>query len=100
MKVPPVLIGFSEATVLGNQQALSNSQKELINTVNSEQRFITECLKTIFSELNLEITQFQPALVADPVLMNYLTEDEIRNIYFGLPPKVLTALNQNNNVSQ
>jgi hypothetical protein len=100
MKVPPVLIGFSEATVLGNQQALSNSQKELINTVNSDQRFITECLKTIFPELNLEITQFQPALVADPVLMNYLTEDEIRNIYFGLPPKVLTALNQNNNVSQ
>jgi hypothetical protein len=86
MKVHPVLIGFSDATILGNQQALSNAQKELINTVNTDQRFISASLKTIYPDLDFNISQIQPAFVSDANVISKLTEEEIRNIFFGLQP--------------
>jgi hypothetical protein len=86
MKVHPVLIGFSDATILGNQQALSNAQKELINTVNTDQRFISASLKTIYPDLDFNISQIQPAFVSDANVISKLTEEEIRNIFFGLEP--------------
>jgi hypothetical protein len=84
-KVPPVLVGFSEATVLGNQQALSNSQKMLIDTVNSYQRFITESINEVFVG-DWAISQKTPAAVADAQLLQSLTEDEKRRIFWGLEP--------------
>lgn len=101
-KVHPVLIGFSEATILGNQQALSNAQKLLIDTVNSLQRFITESLVSVFDG-DFTISQKTPAAVADAALLNALTEDEKRRIFWGLEPterpipnegeRILTVLN-------
>lgn len=85
-KVPPVLVGYSEATILGNQLALSNSQKVLIDVVNPMQRFITDSLKSIFPNLDFLISQKQPLTVADPSLLDVLTVDEKREIFFGLKP--------------
>lgn len=84
-KVPPVLVGFSEATVLGNQQALSNSQKMLIDTVNSYQRFISESINEVFVG-DWTISQKTPAAVADAALLQSLTENEKRRIFWGLEP--------------
>ena len=91
-KVPPVLVGFSEATVLGNQQALSNSQKMLIDTVNSYQRFITESINEVFVG-DWTISQKTPAAVSDPALLAVLTEDELRRIFWGLEPKTIANVN-------
>lgn len=91
-KVPPVLVGFSEATILGNQQALANAQKVLIDVVNPMQRFITDSLKTVF-DFDFTISQKSTVTVADPALLQDLTEDERRNIFFGLEPKQITNAN-------
>ena len=91
-KVPPVLVGFSEATVLGNQQALSNSQKMLIDAVNSYQRFITESINEVFVG-DWSISQKTPAAVSDPALLAVLTEDELRRIFWGLEPKTIANVN-------
>ena len=96
-KVPPVLVGFSEATILGNQLALANSQKVLIDTVNPMQRFITDSLKTVFPAIDFTISQKQPVAVPDGALLDVLTADEKRNIFWGLEP--LTQ-NTTQNVNQ
>ena len=96
-KVPPVLVGFSEATILGNQLALANSQKVLIDTVNPMQRFITDSLKTVFPAMDFTISQKQPVAVPDGALLDVLTADEKRNIFWGLEP--LTQ-NTTQNVNQ
>jgi hypothetical protein len=92
-KVHPVLIGFSDAAVLGNQQSLSNAQKMLIEVVSPMQRFITDSLAYIFPEMDFTISQKSPLMVADPALLVVLTEDEIRDMFWGLKPK----LKQNDN---
>jgi predicted RNA-binding protein with PIN domain len=85
-KVPPVLVGFSEATILGNQLALANAQKVLIDTVNPMQRFITDSLKTVFPAMDFTISQKTPLAVADPALLDVLTAQEKRRIFWGLEP--------------
>ena len=84
--VHPVLIGFSDAAILGNQQALANAQKQLINKVNPTQRFISTELKKVYPDMDFTISQVQPLAVADTNLLNSLTEDEKRNIFWGLEP--------------
>jgi hypothetical protein len=84
-KVPPVLVGFSEATILGNQLALANAQKVLIDTVNPMQRFITDSLKTVFN-MDFSISQKQPVAVADSALLEDLSPEERRRIFWGLEP--------------
>lgn len=96
-KVPPVLVGFSEATILGNQLALANSQKVLIDTVNPMQRFITDSLKTVFPAMDFTISQKQPVAVPDGALLDVLTADEKRNIFWGLEP---LTVNTTQNVNQ
>jgi hypothetical protein len=95
-KVPPVLVGFSEATILGNQLALANAQKVLIDTVNPIQRFITDSLKTVFN-MDFSISQKQPVAVADPTLLDVLTAEEKRRIFWGLEP---LTVNPPQNVNQ
>jgi hypothetical protein len=95
-KVPPVLVGFSEATILGNQLALANAQKVLIDTVNPMQRFITDSLKTVFN-MDFAISQKQPVAVADSALLEDLSPDERRRIFWGLEP---LTLNPPQNVNQ
>lgn len=94
-KVHPVLIGFADAAVLGNQQSMSNAQKLLIDTVNSLQRFITESLTTVF-DADFTISQKTPAAVADSALLDVLTEDEKRRIFWGLEPKIIDNVNIEN----
>jgi hypothetical protein len=96
-KVPPVLVGFSEATILGNQLALANAQKVLIDTVNPMQRFITDSLKNVFPAMDFTISQKTPLAVADPTLLDVLTAEEKRRIFWGLEP--LTE-NTTQNVNQ
>jgi len=97
LKVPPVLVGFSEATILGNQLALANAQKVLIDTVNPMQRFITDSLKTVFPAMDFTISQKTPLAVADPTLLDVLTAEEKRRIFWGLEP---LTVNTTQNVNQ
>jgi hypothetical protein len=97
LKVPPVLVGFSEATILGNQLALANAQKVLIDTVNPMQRFITDSLKTVFPAMDFTISQKTPLAVADPTLLDVLTAEEKRRIFWGLEP---LTVNPPQNVNQ
>ena len=92
--VHPVLIGFSEATVLGNQQALANAQKQLIDVVNPMQRFIESSLKKIYPLMDFSISQVNTVAVADGALLGSLSEEEKRNMFFGLEPLVRAVPNE------
>lgn len=100
--VNPILVGFSDAAVLGNQQALANTIAELNNYVNSIQRMITEAFTTLFPQNDWTITQFNPITYIPAEVWAKMTDDEIRGVV-GLEPidtgtpsesqKTLEALN-------
>lgn len=89
--VHPVLLGYSDAAVLGNTQALSNASTELNKTVNPYQRMITSFLEKCFPEKDFTISEYTPIQYIDPSLFAVMTEDEIRNKLLGLPPKETEA---------
>jgi len=85
--VPPVLCGFQDAAVLGNQQAMANASQELCNDVMSDQQLITEAFKEIYPAYNWDITTFKPIQYIEPELMAVLTPTEKRALigYEELP---------------
>ncbi|CAB4183679.1 hypothetical protein UFOVP1106_47 [uncultured Caudovirales phage] len=86
--VNPVLVGFSDAAVLGNQQALSNASNEMCNDVISDQQLITETLAMVYPEvLNWDITSFKPISFIPDAILNDLTPTERRALvgYNELP---------------
>jgi hypothetical protein len=85
--VHPVLLGFSDAAVLGNTQALSNASLELNKVANHYQRMLSEAFKMLYPEMDWTISEYMPINYIDPALFDKMTEDEIRNKLLGLPPK-------------
>jgi len=77
--VNPVLCGYSDASVLGNQQALSNASMELANSVESEQNDIEEDFSILFGG-TWQLTKFMPISFIPDKVWEKLTDDEIRAI--------------------
>ena len=77
--VNPVLCGYSDAAVLGNQQALSNASMELVNSVEGEQNDIEEDFTILFGG-TWQLTKFMPISFIPDKVWEKLTDDEIRAI--------------------
>jgi len=77
--IHPVLMGYTDAAVLGNQQALSNAVALLNNKINSFQRHISSAFNELFGEdYDFTISTFTPYQFIAPELFAVLTEDEKR----------------------
>lgn len=83
--VHPILVGFSDAAVLGNQQALANCVSEFNNYINPIQRMITEAFTTMFPKEDWTISQFNPIQYIPAEVWAKMTDDEIRSV-IGLEP--------------
>lgn len=89
--VHPVLLGYSDAAVLGNTQALANASIELNKVVNPLQRMITDAFGMLYPKMDWGISEYTPINYVDASLYQYMTEDEIRNIFLGLATKETEA---------
>lgn len=85
--VHPVLVGYSDAAILGNTQSIANASLELSNNVNSLQRLIERTYKTVFPDLEWKLTTFKPVNYIPESVYEHLTQDEIRAL-FGYKPMV------------
>jgi len=77
--IHPVLMGFSEATVLGNQQALANASEEASNDVKPDQEMITEAFKDVFDG-EFVLGSYKPVNFIPDRLLDVLTEGEKREM--------------------
>lgn len=84
MSVPPVLIGMDAATILGNQQALSNAIKLFNADMLPFQNMISGAFKKIFPTAKTDITTSNLFTYIDPLIAAKLTDDELR-ILGGFP---------------
>jgi hypothetical protein len=94
----PVLLGYSDAAVLGNTQALANASLEANKVVNPLQRLITDAFKKIWPTMDWTISEYMPIAYIDPALFDKMTEDEIRNKLLGLPPKETDATGEGDKI--
>lgn len=85
--VHPVLLGFDDGSVLGNQQALSNAANELCNDVKSLQSMIERAFKMVYPERGWTITKFTPFVFIPDKFIDVLTADEKRGLIGFLPLK-------------
>lgn len=76
--VHPVLLGFDDGSVLGNQQALANASNELCNDVKSIQSMIERTFELVWPGNKWTITKFTPILFIPDKLIDVLTQDEKR----------------------
>lgn len=83
--VHPVLLGYSDAAVLGNTQAIANASKDLTDNVNPLQRMISSAMKKLFPTIDWTITQFTYWNQIPDKVFDVLTEDEKRGLA-GLQP--------------
>lgn len=90
--VHPILVGFSDAAVLGNTQALANVITEFNNYINPIQRMISNAFNVLYPNEDWEITQFTPIQYIPDRVWDNLTVDEIRAIggYEPLTPETTT----------
>lgn len=86
--VHPVLVGYSDAAILGNTQSIANASLELSNNVNAIQRLIERSFKAVFPEQDWKLTTFKPVNYIPDVIYQDLTQDE-RRALFGYAPMVL-----------
>lgn len=77
--VHPILCGYSDAAVLGNQQALANASMELVNSVEGDQNDIEEDFTILFGG-EWQLTKFMPISFIPDKVWEKLTDDEIRAI--------------------
>jgi len=86
--VNPALVGFSDAAILGNQQALANASNEMCNDVISDQQLVTEIFAMLYPEItNWDITSFKPVSFIPDKILTDLTPTERRALigYSELP---------------
>ena len=83
--VHPVLLGYADASVLGNTQSMANASLELNRVVNSAQRMISEAFGKLFDG-DWTISEYTPITYVDPALFPDMTQDERRNKFLGLEP--------------
>lgn len=103
MGVHPVLMGFSDAAVLGNQQAMANASLELNKVVDPLQRMLENAFSMLIPDKEWKITEYTPITYYPSELIAKMTEDEVRMRLGGLPPierdapteqdKILSTLN-------
>lgn len=86
MGVHPVLLGYSDAAVLGNTQAIANASKDLTDYVNPTQRMISRAFGLVFPEIDWTLTQFNFWTNIPTEVWGTLTEDEKRAT-IGYQPK-------------
>jgi hypothetical protein len=89
--VHPVLCGYSDASVLGNTQAIANASLELTKVANPFQRLMADAFTQLYPNMDWTISEYMPITYIDPSLFDKMTEDEIRNKLLGLPPKETDA---------
>ena len=82
--VHPVLLGFSDASVLGNQQAISNASAELANDVEDDQSLIERAFRMVFGAgedgKRFKLTRFVPLNHISDKLLDSLTAEEKREL--------------------
>jgi hypothetical protein len=83
--VHPVLLGYADASVLGNTQSMANASLELNRVVNSAQRMISEAFSKLYDG-DWTISEYTPITYVDPALFPDMTQDERRNKFLGLEP--------------
>lgn len=88
--VNPILVGFSDAAVLGNQQALANCIADFNSYINPTQRMIQRAFETLYPAGKWMISQFNPITYIQSEVWAKMTEDEIRS-QAGLVPIVKEA---------
>lgn len=96
--VNPVLCGYADASILGNQQALANASLELANSVEGDQNEIEEDFMLLFGG-EWKLTKFMPVNYIPDQVWNKMTDDEIRAVG-GLQPLETTTPTQNEKVLQ
>lgn len=84
--INPVLMGFSDAAILGNQQAMANASNELNKVVDPIQEMLEEAFKLLIPGKDWKISEFTPINFVAPELLANMTQDEIRAKLLGLPP--------------
>lgn len=82
--VRPILLGFEEASILGNQQALANASMQLAMDVVGEQQLICEAFKDVFG-IDFSISRFIPLNYIPDRILEDLTQDERREIVSYAP---------------
>jgi hypothetical protein len=83
--VHPVLIGYSEASILGNDKAMAQAVDLLKSTVNPLQRLLTGAFEKMFgTAIDWTISEVKNSYV-EPTLYADMTVDERRNL-LSLPP--------------
>jgi hypothetical protein len=85
--VHPVLVGFSDAAMLGNTQSIANASLELNKNVQPHQNLITETFKKLYPAQNWALTEYTPVQYIEPSLYQFMSEEEIRGILLNLPPR-------------
>jgi hypothetical protein len=80
MQVPPVIIGMDAASILGNQQALSNSVKMMNQNMLPLQALITEQFQILFPGKDCTITSVNIFEYIDSNLITSLTDEEKRSM--------------------
>ena len=85
--VPPVLIGLSDAAVLGNQQAMANGMKLFNHSILTDQNLITGAFKYIYPAFDWTLTTLNLIDFIPTEILSALTQDEKRAIagYDALP---------------
>ncbi len=79
--VHPVLLGYSDAAILGNTQAISNASIELTNSVESDQQLIEGTFKRLFPQVaSWQITKFTPVKYIPDSILKDLTQTERREL--------------------
>ncbi len=79
--VPPILVGFTTAGQLGNNQELVNTIALFNLTVNNYQRMIANALKMTMPGKDFTIKNLDLFKLIPPEVLAVLTPDEIREIY-------------------
>lgn len=83
--VHPILVGFSDAAILGNQQALSNVITDFNAYLNPIQRMISETFATLYPGNDWTIKQHNPIIYIPDQVWDKLTDDEKREM-IGFDP--------------
>jgi hypothetical protein len=80
LNVPTPLVGFSDPTILGNSEAMSNALKIFTQTVTDRQRLIIEAFKMLWPEYEWKITKLNIIEFIPTEVLAKLTDNEIRRI--------------------
>lgn len=78
--VHPILVGFSDAAVLGNQQALNNAIVDFNNYINPIQRMISDAFSMLYPDNDWMIKEFNPIGYIPAEVWAVLTTEEKREI--------------------